>query len=221
MDQAVQTLLDKQAIYELSCRYMRGLDRLDAALLQSVFWDNAYCEYGFINGDAASFIEFAVGALKDHASNQHMIGNTLIDVEGDEAFGEVYFHAYHKVKSDTGFDDLIVAGRYLDRYERRDGVWKMAYRSERVDWSRTTPTQDPYYQMMPDSLFGSRLDDAVYDRNPGQDPIPDIPKWPGPWCRSAFRAPDAGPQRTRARLPMADSQTVCQGERGVCRRVRS
>ena len=29
MDQAVQTLLDKQTIYELSCRYMRGLDRLD------------------------------------------------------------------------------------------------------------------------------------------------------------------------------------------------
>ena len=87
-------------------------------------------------------IEFAVGALKDHASNQHMIGNTLIDVEGDEAFGEVYFHAYHKVESEAGFDDLIVAGRYLDRYERRDGVWKMAYRSERVDWSRTTPTQD-------------------------------------------------------------------------------
>jgi hypothetical protein len=157
MDQAIQTLLDKQAIYELSCCYMRGLDRLDAALLRSVFWDNA-------NGDASSFIEFALGALKDHDSNQHMIGNTLIEVEGDEAFGEVYFHAYHKVKSDTGFDDLIVAGRYLDRYERRDGVWKMAYRSERVDWSRTTPTQDPYYQMMPDSLFGSRLDDAVYDR---------------------------------------------------------
>jgi len=68
------------------------------------------------------------------------------------------------VKSETGFDDLIVAGRYLDRYERRGGEWKMAYRSERVDWSRTTPTQDPYYQMMPDSLFGGRLDDAVYDR---------------------------------------------------------
>jgi hypothetical protein len=26
------------------------------------------------------------------------------------------------------------------------------------------PTHDPYYEMMPDSLFGSRLDDAVYDR---------------------------------------------------------
>ena len=164
MDPAVQTLLDKQAIYELSCRYMRGLDRLDADSLLSVFWEDAYCEYGFMNGDAPTFIVFAISALRDHASNQHMIGNTLIDVEGDEAFGEVYFHAYHKVKSDTGFDDLMVAGRYLDRYERRDGVWKMAYRSERVDWSRTTPTKDPYYEMMPDSLFGSRLDDAVYDR---------------------------------------------------------
>ena len=36
MDQAMQTLLDKQAIYELSCRYMRGLDRLDADALHEL-----------------------------------------------------------------------------------------------------------------------------------------------------------------------------------------
>ena len=84
--------------------------------------------------------------------------------QGDEAFGEVYFQAYHKVTAENGFEDLIVAGRYLDRYERRGEVWKMIYRSERVDWSRTMPTNDPYYELMPDSLFGSRLDDAVYDR---------------------------------------------------------
>ena len=69
MDQAVQTLLDKQAIYELSCRYMRGLDRLDADSLLSVFWEDAYCEYGFMNGDAPTFIVFAISALRDHASN--------------------------------------------------------------------------------------------------------------------------------------------------------
>ena len=64
---------------------------------------------------------------------------------------------------DTGFDDLIVAGRYLDRYERRDGVWKWLI-AQSAWMGRTTPTNDPYYEMMPDSLFGSRLDDAVYDR---------------------------------------------------------
>ena len=78
MDQAMQTLLDKQAIYELSCRYMRGLDRLDADSLLSVFWEDAYCEYGFMNGDAPTFIVFAISALRDHASNQHMIGNVSL-----------------------------------------------------------------------------------------------------------------------------------------------
>ena len=84
MDQSLEDLLAKQAIYELSCTYMRGLDRTDADLLHSVFFEDAYCEYGFINGDPAVFIEFAVNALKEHKANQHMIGNVLIDIEGDE-----------------------------------------------------------------------------------------------------------------------------------------
>ena len=62
-----------------------------------------------------------------------MIGNTLIDVE-DEAFGEVYFHAYHKVKSDTGFEDLIVAGRYrplrASRWRLENGLSLRACRLE-------------------------------------------------------------------------------------------
>ena len=170
MDQALQALLAKQAIYELSCTYMRGLDRTDKALLLSVFFEDAYCEYGFMNGDPAAFADFAITALSDHVANHHMIGNTLIEVEGNEAYGEVYFHAYHKVEGEQGPQDLIVAGRYLDRYECREGVWKIAYRSERVDWSRTTPTQAPYYELMPDSLFGGRLDDAVYDRSARRAP---------------------------------------------------
>lgn len=165
MSYTLETLLAKQRISELSCLYMRGLDRTDATLLRSVFFDDAYCEYGFIDGSADEFVNYAITALKEHEMNQHMIGNVLIDVEGDEAFGEVYFQAYHKVNVEGVFYDITIAGRYLDRYEQRDGVWKMAYRSERVDWSRTQETNDPYFQQAPDSLFGSRLDDAVYDRD--------------------------------------------------------
>lgn len=164
MTDAIELLLTKQEIYELSCRYMRGLDRTDPELLQSVFFEDAYCEYGFINASAAEFIDYAIGALQGHKANHHMIGNCLIEVEGEEAFGEVYFNAYHKVEGEQGYEDIIIAGRYLDRYERRGGVWKMAYRSERVDWSRTEPTNDPYFELVPDSLFGSRRDDAVFDR---------------------------------------------------------
>jgi hypothetical protein len=160
----VEALLDKQEIHELSCKYMRGLDRLDEDLLLSVFFEDGWCDYGFTEGTPAEFIQFAITALKDHASNQHMIGNVLIELEGNEAYGEVYFNAYHKVMSESGFEDVIIAGRYLDRYEKREGVWKFAYRSEVVDWSRTQPTSDSYFDHAPDGLRGGRQDDRVYDR---------------------------------------------------------
>ncbi len=164
MNNTLESLLAKQDIYELSCQYMRGLDRTDAKLLRSVFFDDAYCEYGFINGSADDFVNYAISSLQEHKANQHMIANVLIDIEDDEAFGEVYFQAYHKVMIEGVYQDILISGRYLDRYEKREGVWKMAYRAEIVDWSRTEPTSDPYFEQVPDSLFGSRLDDAVYDR---------------------------------------------------------
>jgi hypothetical protein len=160
---SLQQLLDKQAITELCYRYMRGLDRLDRDLLMSVFHADGWCEYGFINCDPAAFIDYALEALSSHSANQHFVGNILIDLDGDQAFGEVYFNAYHKVPSETGFDDIIIAGRYLDRYERRDNQWRFAYRSERVDWSRTQATADSYFELATDGLRGGRRDDAVYD----------------------------------------------------------
>jgi hypothetical protein len=170
MDKKIETLLAKQEIYELSCRYMRGLDRLDRDLLLSVFHEDGWCEYGISNCPPDEFIKFAVNALQGHEANQHMIGNVLIEVEGDEAFGEVYFNAYHKIRGESGFDDVIIAGRYLDRYEKRNGEWKFSYRSERVDWSRSEPTNDPYFDLAPDGLRGSRQDDAVYDRSARRKP---------------------------------------------------
>lgn len=160
----MQELLAKQACYELAALYSRGLDRLDSALLESVFFEDAWCEYGFYNGPPGPFIEFALQALGDHAANHHMLGQVLIEVNGNEAFGEVYFNAYHKLPSEQGFQDMIIAGRYIDRYECRDGVWKITYRSERNDWSSTAPSSDSYFEQAPDGLRGSRRDDAVYDR---------------------------------------------------------
>ena len=164
MNDRIEEYLAKQEIYELSCKYMRGLDRLDEKLLLSVFCDDAWCDYGFTKGPAAEFVGYCINALQAHEANQHMIGNVLIEIEGDEAFGEVYFNAYHKVAGESGFEDVTIAGRYLDRYEKRDGVWKYAYRSEVVDWSRTQPTQDSYFELAPDGIRGGRQDDAVYDR---------------------------------------------------------
>lgn len=162
MDKRLETLLAKQAIGELSSRYMRGLDRRDRDLLLAQFGGDGWCEYGFMNASSTELIDFSLQALANHVANQHLIGNTLIDVEGNEAYGEVYFQAYHKVPSEARFDDMIIAGRYIDRYECREGTWKLAYRSEVVDWSRSSPSNDPYFELVPDTLRGGRQDDPVY-----------------------------------------------------------
>ena len=94
-----------------------------------------------------------------------MIGQVLIDVEGDIAFGEVYFQAFHRIEADGEERDLFISGRYVDRYEKRDGVWKIAFRSEVNDWSRNDPATDGYFAATPDSLRGARKpDDAWYAR---------------------------------------------------------
>lgn len=165
MSDRIEQYLAKQEIYELICKYMRGLDRLDEALLTSLFHDDAWCDYGFTKGSGHEFAKFCMQALQGHVANHHMIGNVLIDIEGDEAFGEVYFNAYHKIQGEDGFEDVIIAGRYLDRYEKRNGVWKFAYRSEIVDFSHNQPTRDDYFDQAPDCFRGGRQDDAVYQRD--------------------------------------------------------
>lgn len=142
------------AIYDLSCDYMRGQDRLDPALHRSVFHDDATTDYGDgFRGGPDGFVAFAQGVLRAHAANHHMIGQVRIDFEGaDTAFGEVYFQAFHRV----GEEDLFVSGRYVDRYERRAGAWKIAHRSELVDWVRTEPAADGLLREKPGFPLGAR-----------------------------------------------------------------
>ena len=149
-------MLAKQEIFELSVRYMRSLDRLDRELQLSVFHSDATTDYGFFKGSAPDFVDFAQRALKDHLANHHMLGQALIEIDNDNAHGEVYFHAFHRIVEHAVETDFIVAGRYVDRYERRGGVWKIAYRSEVNDWVRSSPAADEWFKRTPSAIRGRR-----------------------------------------------------------------
>lgn len=157
---------ERFAIIDLAALYMRGLDRLDGALLETQFWPEARCEYGVFSGSPSDFAAFCMEMLKRHQRNHHMLGQHLIDFAGeDEAFGEVYYQAYHRVFDDSGTPrDLFIAGRYVDRYERRDGVWKIAYRSELVDWVRDDPATDGMVAVAPFIMGERKPVDPLYDR---------------------------------------------------------
>ena len=107
-DRRLDELLSKQEIHDRLCDYMRGQDRLDPVLHRSVFWDDATTDYGICKGDADGFVAFAQNALGPHKSNQHLIGQVRIDLEGDVGFGEVYFIAFHRIEQDGADRDLFI-----------------------------------------------------------------------------------------------------------------
>ncbi len=139
---ALAALLDKQAITEVIYRFARGLDRIDATVLRSVFWEDATDDHGIFVGPAARFVEWVVPVLRGIEHSQHLIGNVLITLDGDRAESEAYFHAYHREIHDGQAIDRIAAGRYLDRFERRRGEWRIRHRQAVYDWSRFMPAAD-------------------------------------------------------------------------------
>lgn len=163
---SLDRLISWHAIYDLLCDYMRAQDRLIPELHRSVFHDDATTDYGDgYRGDADGFVAFAQGVLRPHKANHHMIGQVRINFENaDLAFGEVYFQAFHHLAEGDAETDFWVSGRYVDRYERRAGVWKIAHRSELVDWVRTEPAADhsgidfPWGQRAPDDLSCRRAE---------------------------------------------------------------
>lgn len=172
MSRDSKEVADRQEIADLSGTYMRGLDRLDRAALASVFHDDAYMDYGFFRGGVDGFADMCMAALRSHLANHHMLGQINIDFDGDDvAFGEVYFQAFHRIVRDGDELDLFISGRYVDRYERRDDVWKISYRSEVNDWAREDPATDSYFNAQPEGHRGARMpDDALYHRARMQKP---------------------------------------------------
>ena len=157
----VDDLLATEEIRALSATYMRGLDRLDRQVLRSVFHDDARTDYGFYQGGPDGFVDMAYHALASHHSNHHLLGQILVTLDGERAQGEVYFQAYHRVVDNGRAEDLFIAGRYVDRYEKRDGVWKIAFRAELNDWARTEEAADDFFRRQPKALRGARAPDDL------------------------------------------------------------
>ena len=134
-------MVERLAIQELLHAHSRGLDRSDSALLKSCYWENAEVDYGSFKGSAHQFAELVPAALSSqYELTQHCISNTLIAMGGDQARSESLVTAYHLLQG--GQEEMVYSGRYLDRFERRDGAWRIVHRRVVMDWSRRHAVSD-------------------------------------------------------------------------------
>lgn len=132
----LRVLQDRQAILDCIHRYCRAVDRFDRELLLSVYHADAIDDHGLFVGGPEAFADwvFAFHGEHQHAT-QHIVANHSCELDGDVAHTETYwmFAAMNK----TGAPLSLGGGRYLDRFERRDGRWAIAARKCVIDWGGT------------------------------------------------------------------------------------
>src|SRR5262245_22241598 len=146
----VQELIDRQSIRDCLYRYCRGVDRLDKELLLSAYHPGAIDDHGVFRGPVEEFVEWAfAGHRAKHHGHQHYIANHTCELDGDTAHTETYmFMLGHNV---TGTPFTLHGGRYVDRFERREGEWRIAYRTSLVEWvgGLTEPGLAPVGRVQP------------------------------------------------------------------------
>ncbi len=152
---------DRQAIHDVIVRYCRGVDRSDPDLVEAAFHDDAIDNHF---GVVLPFRE-AIWTLKaarsgnppSKTTSMHNICNVLIDIDGDVARCESYVIVIVRIPDEAGAIDWLHAGRYVDRFERRSGEWRIAHRTVVYDLERFDPVV-----AAPDGLpQASYLDHAV------------------------------------------------------------
>ncbi len=167
IEPAIQALLDKQACTELVYNLARAIDRCDSELLVSLFHPDATDDHGVFVGTAADFATWVMPVLNSMKRTQHVVGNVLIKLDGDIAYGESYFIAHHTIAQEGGSDIFtLAAGRYLDRFERRGGEWRFAHRHADYDWNSTVPSSDSWDRANPGKMtYGQRAPDDLSYRH--------------------------------------------------------
>lgn len=138
LEEKVEYLLNRQAILDCINGYTRGLDRHDEELIAAAYHADAVDNHGPRVADIPSFVRWVndahAGSFKAHT---HHITCHTCEIDGDVAHAESYvFFVQHAKENDQLQGG---SGRYIDRLEKRDGVWKIALRRLVIDWRFKAP----------------------------------------------------------------------------------
>jgi 3-phenylpropionate/cinnamic acid dioxygenase small subunit len=146
----MEEALARLEIQDVLWTYARGVDRGDLDAMLAAYHPEAVDHHCNFSGPATEFVrQVADNAQAIPAVGQHHITNILVKLSGpDDALVESYFLAFHPHQNGDTIRLSIVAGRYLDHFQRRDGAWKILERQVVMDWTRehiegaVSPTAD-------------------------------------------------------------------------------
>jgi hypothetical protein len=143
LEEKVNILMDERDIRACLYRYNRAVDRGDLDLVKTCFHDGALDHHApFFDDTVENVIEFMRSPPTDHVTDpllmtQYTTGTVNIELDGDAARVESYIWSAKKLqqRGESGHPLMRLSGiRYLDRFERRNGEWKIAERWFVPEW---------------------------------------------------------------------------------------
>lgn len=106
------------------------MDDRDWTAMADILADDARGDFGTgrLHGSAA-IIELIRGYLDSCGPTQHLLGNVVIDVEGDTAFSRAYIRDVHLRSDANPSARFYTLGDYNDTWVRQaDGTWRLTER---------------------------------------------------------------------------------------------
>lgn len=138
IEQRLQTA-DRAHLHTLVLRLARAIDRNDRNGILACYHDEAIDDHGEYSGPAAGFADWVAMLYRERVESMtHLVANHLVDIDGHRAVGETYVQVY-LIGRPAGNQRVLMTGlgRYLDRFERRDGVWRIVHRRVLTDFARS------------------------------------------------------------------------------------
>lgn len=156
---------DREAIRDVIAAYAHAIDRRRWDMMERIFHADAMFGFGSIEGSWRSFVDQARAIIDPCTSTQHLLGQTMIAFDGDDAAdAETYMTAMHVVPPGYPVPDVFpdrsesysatIAGRYIDRFERRGTEWRIVRRQGVYDWREYRPIGEASLASLPESARG-------------------------------------------------------------------
>ena len=116
----------RTAIEDQLKRFARAVDRQDWKLARELYHDDAFDDHGFFKGAPDAFLAHIAKMHEVQNHSMHFNTNVLIEFQSrSRAFVETYVLVLQRFADKR----VSAAARYLDRFEKREGTWRVAHRT--------------------------------------------------------------------------------------------
>ena len=127
----VETLIAEREIYRALVEFAYAMDHRAWDTLENVVRADATVDFGFglLHGRDA-MIAAMRSFLDACGPTQHLLGNVVIDVDGNNAKSRVYVSDMHKGVGEKSEKTFSTLGEYHDEWRRIDNRWYMTHRTK-------------------------------------------------------------------------------------------